>query len=750
MKSTWVRCGSFSFLSVAVAAGLVPLGAVAADDSGLEEIVVSAQKREQKSQDVGISMTALSADQLQQAGVTNALDIARLSPGVNVSGSFGGQNMMFAVRGVVQQDFNQQSEGPVGVYVDEGYIASNNVAGVGLFDIDHVEVLKGPQGTLFGRNATGGIVSFTTKKPTDHFTADAEASYGSYNQKRFEGAIGGPLTDQLQARVAVLYEQNLGYIDNLSPTGGDLGGKKTLAVRGKLAFQPTDNLSLLLSVYDSNTEQSWGPYLFIHTEDTQSNGVPNSVQAPGNAPFFGAGGPDGFAPPNFHTLNANDAQSHGGFNRVSGGDLHIDWHPGLGDVTSITAYNIVKTHLLLDDDASPITFLNTDNFATVKNWSQELRYFLSGERYRWTSGLYYLHIDSSVLDNQNLADLGGVETSSPFGLKTNSWSLFSQIEWDLTSQLTLVAGARYTRENKDYHYSSNVYTSGLGELLVPNARVFPNPDDPSRTPGTLHENLYSGKVQLEYRPVTDAMVYGGVSRGTKAGSFNAPFAGGATPPDPQVPYKPEVLISYELGGKTTLLDHRLQLNGAVFYYDYRDYQGFKFVNFSTVVGNYAASVKGAELDLQYRPFSSLTLGVGAAYTDSIVKDVVASNTLVAAYTFDTRRAPYTSPWTATALARYELPLLGGRLSLQADARYTGDYFQNLTNFDSTRVPGYTSLGARAAWVDPSGHWELSVKGKNLTNRFIRTVGFDASGFGGFTQTGYIEPRWWTGSVAYHF
>jgi iron complex outermembrane receptor protein len=749
---TQARRSGWAFWPPLIGTGLFAAATIHAQDNagGLEEVVVTAQKREQKSQDVGITMTALSGTQLKDVGVESALDVAKLSPAVNVSGSFGGQNMMFAIRGVVQQDFNQQSEGPVGVYMDEGYIASNNVAGVGLFDIDHVEILKGPQGTLFGRNATGGIVSFTTRKPTDQFTADAEADYGSYNEKRFEGAVGGPLTDQIQARLAVLYDQNGSYITNLAPTGGDLGGKKTQAVRARIAFEPTDDVSVLLTAYDSNTEQSWGPYLFIHTQDTAVNGVPNSVQVPGNAPFFGAGGPAGFAPPTYQTLDANSAQSTGGFNRVSGGDLKVDWHVGRSDFTAITAYTEVKTHLLLDDDASPITFLNTDNFATVRNWSEELRYFLSGDRYRWTSGLYYLHIDSSVLDNQDLADLGGVETSSPFGLKTDSYSGFSQVEYDIAPQFTLVGGARYTREDKDFHYAANIYTPGLGMLLVPDARVFPDPDDPTHTPGDLRENLYSGKLQLEYRPQTDVMFYGGISRGTKAGSFNAPFAGGATPADPQVPYKPEVLVSYEVGGKTTLLDHTLQLNGAVFYYDYHDYQGFKFVNLATVVSNYPATVKGGEFDVEYRPVTALTLSLGAAYTDSVVKNVVTSNSLVAAYTFASRRAPYTSPWTATGLIRYEWPVAAGRFSLQADARYTGDFFQNLTNFDSTRVAGYTLLGARAAWVDPSGRWELAVNGKNLTNKFVRTVGFDASGFGGFTQTGYIEPRWFEGSVAYHF
>ena len=578
----------------------------------------------------------------------------------------------------------------------------------------------------------------------------------------------------------MFYDKNNPFVDNTSPTGGPLGGKKTLAARAHLAFQPADDLSFLLTAYDSNTEQSWGPYLFVSTRSTCTNmngvvvvsdngtpvpgnaaactagSVPNSIVVSAPSPFFSAFGVGTAQPvPDAQrlTFNANDAQSTGGFDRVSGGILKGEWKLGGSQLVSITGYNVVKSHLLLDDDASALPFLNTDNFAEVKNFSEELRDFVSGDKYRWTTGLYYLHIDATVDDIQKvLADgvplTGGLslQGNSVFELVTNSYSAFTQAEFEVAPLWTLVAGARATRENKNFTFHTDDQT--LAGVTFASGRTFPDAGSP---PGDVHENLYAGKLQLEYRPQAGVMYYGGVNRGTKAGGFNAPFLGGPNPVDAQVPYKPEVLYSYEVGAKTTLLDHRLRLNGAVFYYDYRDYQGFKFLNFATIVGNYAADVKGAEFDVEYRPVSALTLSAGAAYVDSIVKNVQAGNAMVpAAVTFATRRAPFTSPWTGTALARYEWSLAAGKLSVQADVQYTGDYFQNLTNFDSTKVDAYTLLGARVAWRDPSGKWEFSATGKNLTDKRYRTVGFDTSDFGGFSQTGYGEPRWVMGMASYRF
>jgi iron complex outermembrane receptor protein len=698
-------------------------------EAQVDEIVVTAQKREQSAQDVGITLNAYSGEQLIKAGVVSAPDIARLTPGVGISGSFAGQNVTYSIRGVTQQDFQAHAEGPVAVYIDEGYLAANNAAGIGLFDIERVEILKGPQGTLFGRNATGGLVSITTKKPTKSLSADASLSYGSYNNLRAEAAIGGPLSDNMQLRIAGLYDRNDGWVDNLSPTGGDLGGKETFAARAHLAVQPSSNVDLLFTGYFSDVRQSWGPYFALSTRSTASNGIPNAiiVQQP---TLFGEPASNG----QDLEVAANSAQSKGAFNKVAGGTFRASFDLGGTDLTAITDYKVLKYKLLLDDDATEALFLNTTTTARVENFTQELRLYHDFHGARLTAGLYYLNIDASQVDLQRLFGLGGVQVESPFRLKTNSYSAFAQGEVDVTSGVTLIGGFRATREEKSFKYNA----------FVQNTDGTPIVDGRSYS-GSSGQWLYSWKAQAEFRPVDRVLLYAGYSRGTKAGSFNAPFAGGATPADPDVPYKAEKLDSFEIGAKTTLAEH-VTLNASVFHYIYKDYQAFKFVNFSTVVANNPARETGAEIELNVRPIAGLELMGSVSYVDAKVRNVAVANSLAA--TVLDRKPPFTSKWQAVASARYEVPLASGTLALQGDVQYRSNFFFSLTNFDATRVPGYALLNARIAWTTSDDQWEFAVFGKNLGDERYRTVGFEASDFGGFTQVGYGEPRWLGASIRY--
>lgn len=723
------------FLASAVAIPLVATAAAAQDaeqaDQGVSEIIVTAQKREQSAQNVGITLNVFSGETLVRQGVVSAPDIAKLTPGVGISGSFAGQNVTFSIRGVTQQDFQAHAESPVAVYIDEGYLAANNAAGIGLLDIERVEVLKGPQGTLFGRNATGGLVSITTRKPTEELSINARLGYGSYDDVRAEFAIGGALGENVQARVAAMYQRNDGWIENLSPAGGSLGGKDTVSVRAHIAFQPSDNSDFLVTGYYSDVGLSWGAYTALSTRSTFANGLPNAVIV--NEPtLFGQ------PPSDFRNLkvDANSAQSEGGFNRVGGTTLRASFDLG-GDaeLTSITDYKVLKYLLLLDSDATGINFLDSITSARVENWSEELRLFKDFGPARLTAGFYYLHIDARTTDLQRLFGLGGVQVSSPFALKTDSFSGFAQGEIDVAQQVTLVAGFRATREEKDYRYDGFLQTLGGAPIAL--TRSFR---------GTNNQWLYSWKAQMEYRPSRALLVFAGYSRGTKAGSFNAPFAGGATPIDAEVPYNAEKLDSFEVGVKSTLMDGLATLNGSIFYYDYEDYQAFKFVNFSTVVTNNPASIKGAEIELNVRPLPGLEFMTGISYVDAEVRNVPISNALGAAVV--DRRPPFTSKWQANASIRYAFPLAGGEASVQGDAQYRSTFFFSLTNFDATRVRSYTLLNARIAWTTSDNKWELAAFGKNLSDARYRTVGFEASDFGGFSQVGYGEPRWFGVSLGY--
>jgi iron complex outermembrane receptor protein len=722
-------------LTGALGTGSVCGAAFAADDT-LDEVVVTAQKREQRAQDVGITLRAFSADTLREFTAFSAPDIARLTPGVGISGSFAGQNAMFSVRGITQQDFQAHAESPVAVYIDEGYLAANNISGIGLLDVEQVEVLKGPQGTLFGRNATGGLVSITTRKPTKEFEAQGGLTLGAYSDRRAEVAVGGPLTERVQGRVALLYQENDGWVRNLNPNGGDLGGKQTSSGRVHIAAQPSDAMNFLFTGYYSDTDQSWGPYFVLSTRSTVSNGIPNAVIVNQPTAFFGndpfTGLPYVAQPPSDaenRKVDADSAQDDGAFNEIGGGTFRLNYRFGDGlDLTAITDYKKLEYLLLLDDDATSQTFFDTITSAEIENYSQELRVFKDWGKTQLTTGAYYLHIDSSTVDLQR-PFFFGVQVSSPFRLKTDSTSAFVQAEHDFSERWTLIGGFRLTREEKDFQYDSFAQDFDGNQLAV--ARQYR---------GSLSDWLYSGKLQVEYHPSDDLLVFAGFSRGTKAGSFNAPFAGSATPADPEIPYDAEELNAFEIGAKATLFGGLATLNGAIFYYDYDDYQAFKFENFAAVVTNNPAEITGAEFDFTIRPMTGLEFLIGASYIDATVEDVFVSNSLGSA-TLE-RRPPYSSEFQGTVSARYEFPVATGNVIVQANAQHSSDSFISVTNFDATRIDSYTLVGARVAWESADRRWELAAFGRNLTDERYKQVGFEASDFGGWTQISYGEPRWW--------
>jgi iron complex outermembrane recepter protein len=722
-----------TFLASILAMLIMPVVA----QNTLEEIIVTAQKRAQSADDVAITLTAISGRDIEKLGLTDAPDIVLVTPGVNMSGSFAGQAATFAIRGVTQQDFAMVSEAPVALYMDEGYYAANNAAGVGLFDLERVEILKGPQGTLFGRNATGGLVSITSRKPTEEVEGRFNVGYGSYDNTRVEGAVGGKIADNVQARIAGVYETQDGWVENINASGGDLGGHDTYGVRLHIAAQPSENVDVLLSTSYLDRDQSWGPYLTYPTRYAlDSDGIPNSIDT--GLPDVDAGfisNPRGNV--DDLVVDSNQAQDDGSYFRVFGATANIGINMGWANITSITDYRRTTALLFLDNDAGPNDTVTTFNTSEVETISQELRLYKEMERARFSTGFYYLNIDTKYNPTAQLFAFGGVQAVSPTVLETDSYSLFGQVEYDISDKVSLVGGIRATREEKDYSYDTDFFDIATGAFLFPARSIRDKKED----------WLYTWKLQAEYRPNDDSLFYIGYNRGTKAGSFNVPFAGGAAPVDADVPYDDEKLDAFEVGTKLTLYDNRAQLNASVFYYDYSDYQSFSFVNFGSIVDNLNANTIGAEIDLNIRPTEDSEIKVGLAYTDAEVENVNITNPVGSA-TLD-RRAPFNSKWSLFALARKSFPFATGQLSIQGDIQYNSDFYFSVTNYSSTLSEAHTVLGARVSWMTSDEHWEIAFFGKNLTDERHQTVGFDASNLG-WTQAGYNKPRWFGGSINYRF
>lgn len=697
-----------------------------------QDIVVTAQKRTEKAQNVGIAITAFSGTQLKQLGVVQAADLSRVTPGVSLTGSDGGQDLSFVIRGVQQQDFAAIAEGPNAIYVDDGYVGLVNVSGIGLFDIDSVAVLKGPQGTLFGRNATGGVVSIATREPGNHPNGYLDLTYGSHATVRAEGALGGPLSDIFSARVAGFYDSNGNYVRNIAPHGGDLGGAKTWGVRGKLNFHPHAPLTAELTGFATGGHMSWAPYF-------RQNVIP----------VFGAGGAvidaiptdanTGLGPGSdaeHLTLAADQAQSKGGLQFMQGATLKISYDDGNGlTLTSISDYKHDRSRILLDDSVTPFfVFKNIDD-DFFDSFSQELRAYKAWSDVRLTSGLYYLDMRNRFISNQDWRGAGTNDVISNSHLITSAYAAFSQAEWDFAPRWTVIAGARYTRDEKRFTY---VATDPFAGTVV---RRFPA----GGTEAHLNGNLFTGKLALQYKPSRNALLYLSYNRGAKAGSFNAPIHANNPPSDASIPYKPEYLDAYEAGFKLDTWQGKARFNGSVFYYDYRDQQVQLFVlPLNSYIVNLANRTYGLESEIRLNPAEGLTFAASGSYIDALAKHVALNGNPPANY-----RPAVTPKVHLTFLARYEFPMLSGTSALQADAQYQSSSFIGLTNYTAERIPSYWVAGARVSWTDASRRWSAALSADNVFDKRYRTVGFDAALFG-FEQYGIGRPRWYRLTLGYHF
>lgn len=772
------------------------LTGVARGQSGaIEEITVTAQKREQSIQDVGITITAFSGEQIRQLGFEDSFDVASMTPGVHISGNNGGQKTIFSIRGVTQNDFNDHTEAPVAVYVDEGYVGFGQGQVFGLFDLDRVEILKGPQGTLFGRNATGGLVHYVSNRPTREAEGYADLTYGSYNQVRLEGALGGALTDRLSARTAVMYSRFDPVLDNDYPNravtldgnplthgGEDTFNDDTLAFRGQLLFEPTDDVEFLVIGNYARTRESTSPFLELPTVpifDAAGNHVGTIVagadetreaMAPDGTPidhpmsFDGdllrpAGGNlygPSCTPQDYDDLECSMDFAFEDLNTTDNWGLAgtLTWQ--LDDsttLTSITDYKDFDKFQAYAADGGPASTINVLFDAQAETYTQELRLNGETDRTRWVAGVYYLGIDLeagvsiTADDNFLFMPLVGVpwEDTALTQLETDSWSLFGQMEFDLTDQLTLIAGLRGIQENKDFTGEETFFLSTDPFSLETHTPLF------SPQPRRAHEQdktLWSGKLQLDWRPADDLLLFAGVNRGVKAGGFNAPFTFGAGFPAADIPYGEEVLLAYETGFKwSSLFGGTTRINGSFYYYDYSDYQGFFFNQIAGWVRNLDAEYQGVELEFFSSPVDGLDLALGLSYIDARVFDVQLGPGILV----DTEPS-FTPDFQAAGRIRYTWPqpLAGGRIFTQASFNYSSEFYDNIRNYAASELPDYFIANLRLGWASAEGTWEGAMFVNNVADERYFTIGFDLSNATGSNSLVPGKPRWYGISIRRNF
>jgi len=818
---------SAPFISILAAALL--LTGLSAGAQVLEEIVVTAQKREQNLMDVGIAITALTGEQVRELGMRDTTWIPDMAPGVQLVQPNSRQSYGFAVRGVLQVDFADHQEHPTAVYVDEAYVSQASASGFQLFDLEQVEVLRGPQGTLWGRNATGGAISFTTNKPTQEFEAYAEARYGSYDNVGFEAAIGGGISEKVSVRFSGTGNWHDGYAENT--VGPDTFDDNTASLRGQVLFEISDDVTLLINGRGSYSELIDGALLILPSsydpetgfgyirgpDEVTDNplagdleaGLQPSVDCPG-CDYFGWKEPD--------DGRRNVSHDFIGFSDLHtwGGGARLDWDAGNFDFVSITDWYHVDKKYMEDSDGTPYPVLETFLANDVEQFSQEIRISGEAERFRWVAGGYYLRIRGdygtgitlrsdvesigawpsprdrgSIVPPDGLIGAVGTEipcfgaggfedlpqtcgaqpTSHDAGIflvsgyweqDTDSYSVFAQTEFDLTSQLTLTTGFRYIDENKELDYINLYDIWPAGEprgFLAPVepaafATVF-NKDSAGNL-AEYDEGLWSAKVGIDWQVNDDLLTYFTFNRGVKGGGFNGPAEGYNLRPE-QFPFKEEVLKAYEIGFKKTLADNRWRLNAAAFYYDYDDFQAFIFEGQGNLISNQDAEIYGAELEIEGSPAEGLDFKGGVAYLQGEVYDVTFPftdpNTGRSFTQPLDRELPRAPEWSVNGLVRYQWPVnigMGGHFAVQADFNYRSDQNMLLTEAPAGEQDAYAIVNARASYTSKDGRWEAAFAAHNIGNQFYCTQIYDVGEFFNSTECFFNRPRWFAGSVRINF
>jgi iron complex outermembrane receptor protein len=570
-------------------------------DTALEQVIVTAQRREQSAQDVGVALSVISGEQLTARGVATVNQLQYATPSLEVTPQFGSGQPSFRLRGVGFDDYASNNSSTVGVSVDEvAYPIQAQTQGL-LFDIARVEVLRGPQGTLYGRNTTGGAINFITNRPTQTLTAGMTAEYDNNDEFKAEGYVSGPLSDTLSGRLAVVTDQGGAWQTNRA-TGEKLGDKDTTSVRGQLAWKPNDKADFLLSAHAGyDKSEPTGLYLFNPLGYNAS--LPN-IAADSSRKNTGWGGSAAFA-----TLTgiATDAKPFHD-TKSSGVSLRAHGETDTVDLVSITSYEQLHRKEYNDWDASAYAYAGTYFDTDAKVFSQELRASSTSRGpLQWLIGGYYSRetIDEAFYSDFYQSLL--FDTRTTYGQKVRSASLFGQIEYALSDQLKLVAGLRGEDEKRQ---QLDFVTAGVFAPGAPPTNFSPTDDK------SLKNKSVTGKLALEYRPANGILLYASVSKGTKSGGFTSYNRGDAAAVDG---FRPETLWAYETGFKSSFAANTVQLNGSVFYYDYKDQQvqsAIYDINngpIGAIVNAQKSNIYGGELELTWRPVSALRIGQSLGY-----------------------------------------------------------------------------------------------------------------------------------------
>ena len=664
----------------------------------IDEVIVTAQRREQAAQDVGIALSVLSGEALIQQGVTNVNQLQNVTPNLEVEPAFGGGAAQFRMRGVGFQDYASNNSPTVGVYVNEvAYPVPVMTQGL-IFDIDRVEVLRGPQGTLYGRNTTGGAISFVTKRPTEDLSAGLMTEWGSHDLFRAEGHVSGPLAGGLRGRLAVSTEQGGAWQRNRT-TGESLGDADRTGARALLAWDPSETLSLLLDVH-GGIDKSENQGLYLLSDLRTRGGTGPTIPADRDHSKTGWGLSPRFAA----SIGRDVTDKPGRDNSAWGASLNASLALKGMNLTSITSYETLDRSEYGDWDSSASAEADTFFGSDVDVLSQELRLASDNDSaLTWVAGFYYSKQDLNERYFSDFIDIYGTYAQVTYDQSVESWSLFGQAEYAFTSQLKAIVGLRYEEETRELQ--------GFGSAFGGATALPPTSVDTKMTPLT-------GKAALEFKPSDNILIYGSASRGAKSGGFTTYNTGDRSGIEP---FNPEILWAYEVGFKADP-SRAVQINGAAYYYDYTDQQVLSAVwGANGPVGRFAnapsSHIWGAELEAVLRPVQGLRISQSLSYKkgeydEYEALDVAASRAANMAVFEDKAGDPILFPAISYAGSiSYDWTVSGFAVTAETNYSYRDDYPSWLgAKYD---VPDYWLANASVTMGPEAANWSVTFWARNL-------------------------------------
>lgn len=719
-------------LASAIMAPGTALAQVSSDDAntGIADIVVTAQKRSERLQDVAASISALSSGQLANAGVTMAMDLPRSTPGL----TFGTTSVWtnFYMRGIGTSIANAGAQSPVAFYVDGVYVADTAALAMGLDDVERVEILKGPQGTLYGRNALGGAINIISRQPPEGLDVRLKASVGNFDNRQVSAYLGAG-NETIGANFAINRHLRDGYYENVAG-GPDLNDLDNLAMRGKIRFTPTENVEITVAG-DYSLQKGGGPGTTNLTYPSDGSVVPTGA-------LFG-----GIVPTKpWRTSITGDLSA-----RARDQGLSLTGRVDLGgvDFLSITAVRNFKAQHGVDFDATDATVTEWRSNTFHRQFSQEFQLQSSGEGpFQWITGLYYLH-DKAGMSPFNYNSFGS--TGMPFGafilintkVKNESYAAFAEGTYEFTDELALTLGARYSKDKLDHYDSRQTVT-----LAPPNPPIEVVNFDSSGAKVSF--DAFTPKATLKYK-VPGALYYITASKGYSSGLFNITNIAPVAALDQ--PVRPQRMNALEVGAKWQFFDNSVQLNVAGFYYKIKDLQTFQIAaNATTTFENAGAKIKGIDMDVQWLVSPYLTLRgafevLDAKYTSYQNAGIYALNTGQGTGT-SCMGVPNTTPFdagcpastdltggrllrapkfTSTAGFDFTLPFIdedSGKVVLTGNWSHSSRYLVSVNA--SIVSPTYDLFSANLKYTSPDEKWHFSLWGNNLSNAKYYITGGDGN------------------------